>query len=70
MATQELEGNPCNIGTKNWRQPDQWPISNMMLIKLKIRMNTPTEFKNCSYNLTDFLFLFLAASTDTVVGWT
>lgn len=46
MATQELEGNPWSIGTKNWRQPDQWPMSIMMQIKLKIRMNTPKELKN------------------------
>ena len=48
MATQELDGNPCNIGTKNWRHPDQWPISIMTQTKLKIRMKTPKELKNCS----------------------
>ena len=51
MATQELEGNPCNMGTKNWRQPDQCPMSNMMQIKLKIRMNTEAMFRNCKSNL-------------------
>lgn len=47
IATQEFEGNPCNIGTRNWRQPDQWPMSSIMQIKLKIRMNTLAMLRNC-----------------------
>ena len=47
IATQELEGNPCNIGTKNWRHPDQWPMRSIMEIKLKILIKTDAMFKNC-----------------------
>ena len=46
IATQELAGKPCSIGIRNCKQPDQWPMSNMMLTKLKIRMKTPSELKN------------------------
>lgn len=46
MATHEFSGNPCNIGTKNWRHPDQWPMSNIMQIRLNILMNTLAIFKN------------------------
>jgi hypothetical protein len=46
MATQEFAGKPCSIGTRNWRHPDQCPISNMMQIRLKIRMKTPSELRN------------------------
>ena len=46
IATHELAGKPCSIGIRNCRQPDQWPMSNMMLTKLKIRMKTPSELKN------------------------
>lgn len=46
MATQELGGNPCNIGTRNWRQPDQCPISNIMQIKLKILIKTLAMLRN------------------------
>ena len=49
IATQELAGKPCSIGIRNCKQPDQWPMSNMMLTKLKIRMKTPSELKNCYY---------------------
>lgn len=46
MATQEFDGNPCNIGTKNCKQPLQWPINNIIQIKLNIRMKTDAIFKN------------------------
>ena len=46
MATQELLGNPCSMGTKNWRQPDQWPMSSITQTRLKILMKTPNELKN------------------------
>lgn len=47
MATQEFDGKPCNIGTKNCRQPDQCPISNIMHIRLNILMNTLAILRNC-----------------------
>lgn len=46
MATQELDGNPWSMGTKNCRHPDQWPMRSIMQIKLKMRMNTPRELMN------------------------
>jgi hypothetical protein len=46
MATHELEGNPWSIGTRNWRQPDQWPMSSIMQIRLKIRIKTEAMFRN------------------------
>ena len=46
MATQELLGNPCSMGTKNWRQPDQWAMRNITQTRLKILMKTPKELKN------------------------
>ncbi len=52
MATQELEGKPWSMGTRNWRQPDQWPIRSIMQIRLKIRMNTPSELMNCVRDMT------------------
>ncbi len=51
MATQEFEGKPCSIGTRNWRHPDQWPMSSIMQIRLKMRMNTPRELMNCEVGL-------------------
>ena len=46
IATQLFEGNPWSIGTRNWRQPDQWPTKSIIQIKLKIRMNTEAMFRN------------------------
>ena len=46
MATQLFLGKPCSMGTRNWRQPDQWPTSSIMQIRLKIRMNTDAMFRN------------------------
>lgn len=46
MATHELGGNPCNIGTRNCRHPLQWPMSSIIQIKLKIFMKTEAIFKN------------------------
>ena len=46
IATQLCLGNPWSIGTKNWRQPDQWPTSNIMHIRLKIRMKTLAMLRN------------------------
>ena len=48
MATQELEGKPCIMGTRNCRQPDQWPMSSIIEIRLKMRMNTDAMFRNCN----------------------
>lgn len=48
MATHELGGNPCNIGTRNWRQPDQCPISSIIQIRLKILMKTLAMLRNCA----------------------
>lgn len=47
MATHEFDGKPWSMGTKNWRQPDQCPISSIMQIRLKIRMNTLAMLRNC-----------------------
>jgi len=47
MATHELLGNPWSIGTRNCRQPLQWPINSIIQIRLKIRMNTDAIFRNC-----------------------
>lgn len=48
MATHEFDGNPCSIGTRNWRHPLQWPIRSIIQIRLKIRINTDAIFKNCA----------------------
>lgn len=48
MATQELDGKPCSIGTRNCRQPLQWPMRSIMQIRLKIRMNTEAMLRNCN----------------------
>lgn len=50
MATHELAGNPCKLGTRNCRHPDQCPMSNIMHIKLKILINTLAMFKNYNKN--------------------
>lgn len=47
MATHELGGKPCSMGTRNWRQPDQCPMRSIMQIRLKIRMNTLAMLRNC-----------------------
>ena len=47
MATQELGGNPCSMGTRNCRQPDQWPMSSIMQMRLKMRMKTLAMLRNC-----------------------
>ena len=46
MATQLFLGKPWSMGTRNWRQPDQWPTSSIMQIRLKIRMNMDAMFRN------------------------
>ena len=46
MATQQLGGNPWSMGTRNWRQPDQWPMSSIMQIRLKILMKTLAMLRN------------------------
>ena len=46
IATQLLRGNPCSMGTRNCRHPDQWPTSSIMQIRLNIRMNTEAMFRN------------------------
>ena len=46
IATQLLRGNPCSMGTRNCRHPDQWPTSSIMQIRLNIRMNTDAMFRN------------------------
>ena len=51
IATQLFEGNPWSIGTRNWRQPDQWPTKSIIQIKLKIRMNTEAMFRNWKSNM-------------------
>ena len=50
MVTHESGGKPCSMGTRNWRQPDQCTISSIMLSRLKIFMNTPTDFS--SWNIS------------------
>lgn len=68
MATQELAGNPCNIGTRNWRHPDQCPMSSMMQIRLKIRMNTPSELRNCCHSV-ELLMLLLLFVDEMIIFW-
>ena len=46
IATQLFDGNPWSIGTRNWRQPDQWPTKSIMQIRLNMRMNTLAMFRN------------------------
>ena len=46
IATQLFEGNPWSMGTRNWRQPDQWPTKSIMQIRLNMRMNTLAMFRN------------------------
>lgn len=48
MDTQEFDGKPCNIGTKNCRQPLQCPIRSIIQIRLKILMNTEAILRNCN----------------------
>lgn len=48
IATQELDGKPCSIGTRNCRHPLQWPMRSIMQIRLKIRMNTEAMLRNCN----------------------
>ena len=46
IATQLFDGNPWSMGTRNWRQPDQWPTKSIMQIRLNMRMNTLAMFRN------------------------
>lgn len=46
IATQEFGGNPWSIGTRNCRHPDQWPINNIIQMRLNIRMNTEAILRN------------------------
>lgn len=48
MATQELDGKPCSIGTRNCRHPLQWPMRSIMQIRLKIRIKTEAMLRNCN----------------------
>lgn len=48
IATQEFGGNPCSIGTRNCRHPDQWPISSIIQMRLNIRMKTLAMLRNCN----------------------
>lgn len=57
MATHELLGNPWSIGTRNCRQPLQWPIRSIMQIRLKIRMNTDAIFRNCQQQRQRFILV-------------
>lgn len=50
MATQEFEGNPWSIGTKNCRQPLQWPMRSIIQIKLNMRINTDAMLRNYKIN--------------------
>ena len=50
MATQELDGNPWSIGTKNCRHPLQCPIKSIIQIRLNIRINTEAMLRNCELN--------------------
>lgn len=61
MATHELAGNPCKLGTRNCRHPDQCPMSNIMHIKLKILMNTLAMFKN--YNENKMIVIWMNMTT-------
>ena len=56
METHELDGKPWSIGTRNCRQPDQCPMSNMIATRLKILMKTPSELKNCIQVLATTFF--------------
>lgn len=66
MATQELLGNPWSMGTRNCRQPLQWPIRSIMQIRLKIRMNTDAIFRNCQQQRQRFTLLPGLGSRDAV----
>lgn len=46
IATHELAGNAWSMGTRNWRHPDQCPISSIMQMRLKIRMKTLAILRN------------------------
>lgn len=50
IATHELLGKPCNMGTRNWRQPLQWPIRSIIQIRLMIFINTDAIFKKYTCN--------------------
>ena len=63
MTTQESRGKPWSIGTRNWMQPDQWAISIIRHIKLKIRMNTPAIFRNCNKIKFSFTKSFVYGKT-------
>jgi hypothetical protein len=39
------------MGTRNCKQPDQWPTNSIMQIRLKIRMKTPIELSSCNRSL-------------------
>lgn len=66
MATHELLGNPWSIGTRNCRQPLQWPISSIMQIRLKIRMNTDAIFRNCQQQRQRFILVPASAAGNVV----
>ena len=51
IETQQSLGKPWSIGTRNWRQPDQWPIRSIIQIRLNILINTPIEFNNWKHTL-------------------
>ena len=60
---------PCNIGTRNWRQPDQWTMRSIILSKLNIFMNTPTDLRSWNQDkmfyinqYTKFQYLFTVFS--------
>lgn len=55
IATHELAGNPCKLGTRNCRHPDQCPMSNIMHIKLNILINTLAMFRN--YNNDNIIIM-------------
>lgn len=48
IETQQSLGKSSNMGTRNCRQPFQWPRSNIRHIKLNIRMNFPATARNCN----------------------
>jgi hypothetical protein len=54
MATQEFDGNPCSMGTRNCRHPDQWPISSIIQMRLNIRMKTLAMLRNCNVITTAY----------------
>lgn len=66
MATHELLGNPWSIGTRNCRQPLQWPIRSIMQIRLKIRMNTDAIFRNCQQQRQRFILVPASAAGNVV----